>query len=108
MGEKYTKDFLVKEIAARASFSIGDVKIIMRTFEDIIEEVAADHDELLIGGLFKMYAKEMVPHKGFSISKQKAENRGTTYRLVISPSTTLRRITRDGKIDKTSPPDEEE
>jgi len=108
MSEKYTKDFLIKELAARASFTLGDVKILWEEFEKLVEEVVESHDELMIGGLFKIYAKEIAPHTAFDIHTQTHKKTETTYRLVISPSTTLRRITRNGKIDKTSPPDEEE
>lgn len=90
MTERYTKDFLIREIAARASFSIGDVKIIMRTFEDIIEEMIVDGDELLVGGLFKIYVKTILPHKSFDINTQTHKQSGTTYRITIKPSTTLK------------------
>ena len=108
MSEKYTKEFLLRELAVRASFTLGDVKILWEEFEKLVEEVIAEKDELMIGGLFKIYMKEIAPHTAFDISTQKHKTTDTTYRLVISPSTTLRRIARYGRIDKTSPPDEEE
>lgn len=97
MTEKYGKDWLVKEIAARASFTQGDVKEMFDTFEEIVEEVVASHDELVIGGLFKVYAHEIAPHTGFDLHTGAEKFRDTTYRLTISPSTTLKRILKNSK-----------
>lgn len=108
MSEKYTKEFLLRELAVRASFTVGDVKIIWEEFEKLVEEIVSEHDELLVGGLFKIYTTEIASHTAFDIKTQTHKKTGTTYRLVIAPSTTLRRIARYGNIDKTSPPDEEE
>jgi len=108
MSEKYTKEFLLRELAVRASFTLGDVKILWEEFEKLVEEIVEEHDTLLVGGLFKISATEIAPHLAYDIDSRTHKQTDTTYRLVISPSTTLRRIARYGKIDKTSPPDEEE
>jgi len=105
--EKYTKDFLIKEIAARAYFTVSDVKIIWKTFEEIVEEVVAEHDELLIGGLFKVYTKEVAPAEFYHLTEKKKVKRDKTYRLVISPSTTLKRIAKYGNTQKSDPPESE-
>ena len=94
MNNKYTKDFLIKELAYRARFNQNDVKIIIDTLEEIIEDVVANGDELMIGGLFKIYVKEMKPHKAFDISTQKHKEI-IKHRLVISPSTTLKKIAKE-------------
>ena len=100
MSEKYGKDFLIKEIASRASFTQGDVRAMWNAFEEIVEEVVAEHDELVIGGLFKVYAHEIAPHTGFDLHTGKEKFRDTTYRLTISPSTTLKKILKNS--NKTS------
>lgn len=97
MTEKYGKDWLVKEIAARASFTQGDVKEMFDTFEEIVEEVVASHDELVIGGLFKVYSHKIDPHTGFDLHTGAEKFRDTTYRLTISPSPTLKRILKNSK-----------
>ena len=99
MGEKYTKDFLLKEIAARASFRVSDVRIIMDTFEEIIKEVVENKDELMIGGLFKIHSKKIKPHRGYNLNTKKHQELGTTYRLTITPSTILRNILRESSLE---------
>jgi nucleoid DNA-binding protein len=96
MSEKYTKDFLVREIATRASFTIGDAKTMFDAFEEIVQEIVAEHSDLLVGGLFHIYVHEVLPHDGFNLSTKKEEHRDTTYRLTIKPSTTLKKIAKNG------------
>jgi len=96
MSEKYGKDWLVKEIAARASFTQGDVRAMFKAFEEIIKEAVAAHEEFLVGGLFKIYTHEISEHTGFDLATQKEKHRDTTYRLTIKPSTTLKKIAKMG------------
>jgi nucleoid DNA-binding protein len=90
MSEKYTKEFLLRELAARASFTLGDVKILWEEFEKLVEEMVVEKDELLIGGLFKVYVKEILPHVRYDLNSKKHIDVGTTYRITISPSSTLK------------------
>ena len=96
MSEKYGKDWLIREIAARASFTQGDVREMFNAFEEIVQEAVADHEEFLIGGLFKIYCHKIEPHTGFDLATQKEKHRDTTYRLTIKPSTTLKKIAKMG------------
>lgn len=96
MSEKYGKDWLIKEIAARASFTQGDVREMFRAFEEIIEESVKEKDSLMIGGLFHLYIHKIDPHVGFDLATQKEKFRDTTYRLTIKPSTTLKKILKNG------------
>lgn len=97
MGEKYCKDFLIKEIALRAGFTQGDVRVLLSTFEEIIREAVENHDEILIGSLFKIYVHKICPHTGFSLKTRKNYDRNITYRLTIKPSTTLKKILKNSK-----------
>jgi len=45
--------------------------------------------------LFKIYSKEIKPHKGYNLNTKKPYDLGTTYRLTITPSTVLRNILRE-------------
>jgi nucleoid DNA-binding protein len=90
MSEKYTKEFLLRELAVRAKFNVNDVKILWNTFEELVEEMVAEKDELLIGGLFKIYVKEILPHIRYDLNSKKHVDVGTTYRITISPSSTLK------------------
>jgi nucleoid DNA-binding protein len=92
MSEKYGKDFLIREIANRASFTQGDVRAMFDAFEEIIQEAVSEREEFLIGGLFKVYCHKIEEHKAFDLATQKEKYRGITYRLTIKPSTTLKKI----------------
>lgn len=112
MSEKYTKEFLIRELAARASFTAGDVRILWNEFEKLVEEIVKEHGELMIGGLFKVYSHKILKHKAWDISTQSYIEQKDTYRLTITPSSTLRKLAKDfeedASDDNTSPPDEEE
>jgi len=97
MSEKYTKDFLMRELAVRANFSVGDVRILWNTFEELVEEIVAEHDELMVGGLFRLYSHKISKHKAWDINSQKYVEQEDAYRLTISPSTTLRKLAKRGK-----------
>lgn len=97
MTEKYGKDFIIREIAARASFTQGDVREMFDAFEEIVKEMVASHDDLVIGGLFHLYSHEILPHTGFDLHTGAEKFRDTTYRLTISPSVTLKRILKNSK-----------
>lgn len=103
---KYTKDFLIKELAARADFTAGDVRIIWDTFEELVEEIILSGDELMVGGLFKIYARKIAPHKFYDVQKQEYTEKRTTYRLVIKPSTNLRAALKKKNLE--NPPEVEE
>jgi nucleoid DNA-binding protein len=96
MSEKYGKDWIIKEIAVRASFTQGDAREMFNAFEEIVQEMVASHDELLVGGLFHIYCHEIKEHDGFNLATKKEEHRDTTYRLTIKPSTTLKKIAKNG------------
>lgn len=98
MSEKYGKDWLIKEIAARASFTQGDAREMFKAFEEIIREAVAEREDFLIGGLFHLYCHKIEPHTAFDLATQKEKFRDTTYRLTIKPSTTLKKIAKNGKI----------
>lgn len=108
MTEKYTKTFFIKELAARANFTQGDVKILWEEFEKLVEEIVAERSELMIGGLFKVYAKKINPHKLYDLNKKEYINIGTTYRLSIKPSSILRNAARYGMTQYENPPNREE
>lgn len=105
--EKYSRDFIIREIATRAGFTIGDARIMFNAFENIVEDIVADRSEILIGKLFHIYIKEIKPHKGHDISTGKPKMRDVGYRLTIKPSITLKKLVKYGKSDTKNPPEEE-
>lgn len=79
---RYNRDFLVREIAARAGFTIGDVKVIFATFEQIVKEIIQEKDELTISGLFQLSVGEIKEHEGVNPKKNE--------RIQIPPSNRIK------------------
>lgn len=61
---EYNKDWLIREVAHRADFTIGDIKLVWSTIEDVIKEVLHNEDTLMIKGLFRVYVKTIRPRRG--------------------------------------------
>jgi nucleoid DNA-binding protein len=102
---KYTKTFLMKEIATRANFNQSDVKIIWDTFEEIFHEMVIDHDELVLDGFFHMKIVEKKPYRGVDVKTGKPKDFGTGYRLVLGATPLLKSLVH---YKKHNPPKAEE
>jgi nucleoid DNA-binding protein len=99
-GEKYTKEFLIKEIGDRAGFTHGDARLMFNAFESIVEDVVAERERLMIGGLFSIEICEIEPHMAYDVHTKAEKHRDVSYRMTIKPSTTLKKILKDGKNSK--------
>ena len=64
MKEKRNRTWLTHEIAKRANFTLGDVRIILNTFEDIVKETLINDDILLFNRLFKVEVGTIKEHNG--------------------------------------------
>jgi len=93
--ESYTKDWLIRQLADRAKFTIGDVRIIWDTFETILSEVIKNKKELIIPGLFKLYVKPIKAHKGWNAVKNEALEVPDSYRICFTASRALLDILRE-------------
>ena len=91
MAEKtiYTKDWLIKELATRASFTIGDTRIIFKAFEDIIKDIIFDGDELVIPGLFALSVTTIDKHSGWNAIKNEPMEIPESHRIKFKASRTL-------------------
>jgi len=101
-GEKYTKDFLIKEIGDRAGFTYGDSRIMFNAFESIVEDIVAERERLMIGGLFSIEICEIEPHMAYDVHTKKEKYRDVSYRMTIVPSIPLKKILKYGKKDNSS------
>ena len=90
--DEYGKTWLIKELAKRAGFTIGDVRIIWQTFEDIIYEVLKAKGSLSVGGLFNVSVTEIAPHKGWDAHKNVEQFVDTCYRIRIKASPTMKKL----------------
>jgi nucleoid DNA-binding protein len=105
--EHYNKDFLVAEIAARESFTKGDVEIILNSLREVIQEIVASGDELTFVGLFDIHHTKIDTKDGLFDVKSGEYVKKDKYRLTIKPSVVLKKLFHDG-IRKIYPPNEEE
>jgi nucleoid DNA-binding protein len=96
-GEKYTKNFLIKEIGDRAGFTHEDARFMFNAFESIVEDIVAERERLMIGGLFSIEICEIEPHMAYDVNTKTEKHRDVSYRMTIKPSTTLKKILKDGK-----------
>jgi hypothetical protein len=115
--DDYSKTWLIREIASRAGFTISDVRIIWKTFEEIFYEVLKTKGSLSVGGLFNVSVTEIAPHMGWDAHNNVAQLIDTCYRIRIKASPTMKKILfwdeekRLSKIQKkstTTPIDNEE
>ena len=61
---EWNKDMFIREIAHRADFTIGDIKIVWATIEGLIKDIIMDEDELKLTGLFHLYVRTIAPRMG--------------------------------------------
>lgn len=61
---EWNKDMFIREIAHRADFTIGDIKIVWGVIEDIFKDIIANEDELKLVGLFHLYVRTIRPRMG--------------------------------------------
>jgi len=87
--ENYTKEWLIHEIAAKASFTVSDIRIIIDTFIQIIQKIIKEQNELTIPGLFKLYVKEIKAHKGWDAVRNQELAVKDSHRVVFTASRSL-------------------
>lgn len=99
MNKKYTKDFLIRELAERADFSITDVRYLWDVFENLVIEIVKNKDTLMVGGLFKIYAKKAKSRRFYNLQDEKMSVSTERYGVNIVPSSNLKRAAREEIID---------
>lgn len=72
---KYNRDWLITEIAKRASFTKKDVAIILDTIVEIFTEIVLNNDTLSVYGLGKLYTQFIGERKGSKGQMLPATNR---------------------------------
>jgi nucleoid DNA-binding protein len=97
MNMELNKYGLIREIASRADFTIGDVEIIWKTFEEIVEETLQDKDCLNIAGLFKIWVGEVKEHNGWNAIKNEPLKIPKGFKIYMTPSRALLDLVRPPK-----------
>jgi len=82
----YGKDYLVDEIAKRAKFTKGDVRVILKTFEDIIVEMIKNKKSFVYNHMFRITIREIKSFIIYDHKRKKYWKKPVTWRLFMSPS----------------------
>jgi nucleoid DNA-binding protein len=86
---KYNRDFLVHEVAARANFTISDVRIILSAIEEVIRDIIAERSQLILSGLFWLSVGEIKEHEGVNPRKKERIQIPKANRIKIKASRAL-------------------
>lgn len=92
---KLTKEWFIREIAERARFTIGDVRIIWNEVEEILKDVIYYEEELILPGLFKLYVRTIGEHKGHNAVEDKPMIVPESKRIVFKASRSLLDLFKD-------------
>jgi len=93
--KSYGKVELIREIANRAGFTIGDVKIIIDTLIDLFEEVALLKGSMRIDNMISMFVKELPTREGYNPKTKQREKFPPTSRIYVRVSENIRDKLRD-------------
>ena len=96
---KYNKDWLIREIASRARFTIGDIRIVWEVFEEIVKEVVLEEAELRIAGIFKLYVAKLPERWGVHPQTQEPRFYGEARRVVFGASKSLKKMFEEDEDD---------
>lgn len=81
-----TKEWLIREIASRASFTASDVRIILNTMIDVISEVIRDKKSLIVKRFFRLSVSEIPEHDGWNAVENKSARIKKSSRVVLRAS----------------------
>ena len=84
-----SREWFIREIASRSGFTIGDIRVLINTIEDVVKDVVSQKKTLLLKRLFKISYVEIREHKGWDPYYQKHVDRPTVYKVVFQPSKAL-------------------
>jgi nucleoid DNA-binding protein len=87
--QKYNKDWLIREVASKADFTIGDVTIIIDKTIEIIKDIIAEKSELFISGLFTLSVGKIKAHDGVDPKTKLPRHVEESLRIKFKPSRAL-------------------
>lgn len=87
----HTKETLVRELAKRANFTIGDIRIIMDEFEQLFKEIVVNQDRIVWNGLFNLNYGDVASYEGFNPYKGEKMIVPAQRKALITISTSLHR-----------------
>lgn len=94
---KYTKDDFIHEIAKRTGYTIGSMKEVWGSIEEILKDIICYEQELVIPGLFKIYVTTIPEHEGHNAVKNEPMIIPESKRIVFKASPTLKNLFKDNE-----------
>lgn len=88
----HTKETLTRELAKRANFTIGDVRIIMDEFEKLFKEIVVNQDRIVWNGLFNLNYGDVAAYEGFNPYRGEKMFVPAQRKALITISTSLHRV----------------
>lgn len=88
---EYDRDWLIRAIAKECDFTIGDVRLIIRTATRLIREAILE-GEFVWTGLFSARISTVRAHKGFDAVRQIPIDIEEKKRVTLRPTRTLTNI----------------
>lgn len=92
---EFTKDDFIREIAKRTGYTIGSMREVWGTIEEIFKDLIYYEKELLIPGLFKLSVTTISEHKGHNAVKDEPMIVRKSKRIVFKASPTLKKLFKD-------------
>ena len=91
------KFWLIREIARKTNFTIGDIEIVLSAFEDTIYDIIQNKEDFLYNNLFKITVKETPEHNGWNAVRNEPMIIPLSYRIKFKASRNLLNLVRDSK-----------
>lgn len=96
---KLTKEWFIREIAERARFTIGDVRIIWNEIEEILKDIIYYENELVLPGLLKISVTTIKEHMGHNAVEDSPMLIPESKRVVFKASRALLEMLRNKNSD---------
>jgi len=92
---KIDKETFIRKVAHKARFTQGDVRIILDTMIEVIEESISTKTPMIIRGFFSLYYQELAPRRGSTLVG--GEELPPATRIVMRLAKNLRQILKNNK-----------
>jgi nucleoid DNA-binding protein len=79
------RSMIIKELAKRLDFTIGDVKLILDGFTELLMEALAQNKVIKISRLFKIYLADVAGHDGWDAVRQQKLYIKDFRKVVVTP-----------------------
>ena len=80
------RDALIRRVAFEAGFTIGDIKIVFDTINDIVEEVLLDGGKIKWSGFCTAYVGKTKAYNGWNPVTKEPMSVPEKYKVYIRPS----------------------